>query len=153
MRGLAYLKEAGAEFTVQIVPMRDNYHQYDEMIDLSQSLGPHYRIGAAWLYLSASGARQRNSAIAHQRLDPREVIQLDQPDLSYEAWIIDKEEPACHRTVSNDFLFSECIATRGLSMLTLISDDLLFPSLRTHPCYNLRTGTFQEAWDDLFPPG
>jgi MoaA/NifB/PqqE/SkfB family radical SAM enzyme len=152
MRGFAYLKEAGAGFTVQIIPMRDNYHQFDAMVKLAQSLGPHYRIGAAWLYLSASGSRQRNSAIAHQRLDPREVIQLDQPDLSYEERGADKKKPACHRTVSNDFLFSECIANRRafhvdpygqMTFCSFIKD----PSLR----YNLRTGTFQEAWDDFIP--
>ena len=47
MRGFAYLKEAGAGFTVQIVPMRENYHQYDEMVALAESLSPHYRVGAA----------------------------------------------------------------------------------------------------------
>jgi len=152
MRGLAYLKEAGAGFTVQIVPMRDNYRQFDEMVDLAQSLSPHYRIGAAWLYFSACGSRRRNSAIAHQRLDPREVIQLDQPDLSYEEWLADKEKPACHITVNHDFLFSECIAARRafhvdpygqMTFCSFIKD----PSLR----YNLRTGTFQEAWDDFIP--
>ena len=63
MRGFAYLKEAGAGFTVQLIPMRDNYHQFDEMVQLAQSLSPHYRIGAAWLYLSACGsaaAKRRN---------------------------------------------------------------------------------------------
>lgn len=46
MRGFAYLKEAGAGFTVQLIPMRDNYHQWDEMQALAQSLSRYWRCGA-----------------------------------------------------------------------------------------------------------
>ncbi|MBM3313507.1 radical SAM protein, partial [candidate division WOR-3 bacterium] len=63
MRGFAYLREAGVGFTVQIVPMRDNYRQFDDMLRLAESLSPHYRVGAAWLYLSACGSPQRNAEI------------------------------------------------------------------------------------------
>jgi MoaA/NifB/PqqE/SkfB family radical SAM enzyme len=64
MRGFAYLKEAGAGFIVQIVPMRENYHQYAEMLALAESLSPQYRIGSAWLFLSACGSATRNREIA-----------------------------------------------------------------------------------------
>jgi MoaA/NifB/PqqE/SkfB family radical SAM enzyme len=60
MQGIAYLKEAGAGFTAQLVPMRDNYHQYNQMISLAESLTPHSRVGAAWLHLTASGDPERN---------------------------------------------------------------------------------------------
>ncbi|MBU1147427.1 MAG: radical SAM protein, partial [Candidatus Omnitrophica bacterium] len=53
MRGFRYLKEAGAGFTVQLIPMKDNYHQLQDMIKLAESLSKHYRVGAPWLYLSA----------------------------------------------------------------------------------------------------
>ena len=79
MRGFAYLKEAGTSFGVQIIPLRANYHQYSDMLTLAQSLSPHYRVGAAWLYLSASGSEVRNREIIAQRIDPEEVIALDQP--------------------------------------------------------------------------
>jgi len=79
MRGFAYLKEAGAPFSVQIVPMRANYHQFDQMQALAQSLSPVYRVGAAWLWLSGCPSEARNREIAAQRLDPKEVIVLDTP--------------------------------------------------------------------------
>ena len=63
MQGFKNLIRAGAGFTVQIVPMRDNFHQYNDMIELAKSLSPHYRIGAAWLFKSASGSRSRNLEI------------------------------------------------------------------------------------------
>ena len=53
LQGIAYLKEAGAGFVIQIVPMKDNYHQFEEMKALAESLSRHWRIGASWLYLSA----------------------------------------------------------------------------------------------------
>jgi len=55
MKGFKLLQEARAEFIVQLVPMKDNYHQYKEMVKLAKSLSPHWRVGAAWLFLSAEG--------------------------------------------------------------------------------------------------
>jgi len=60
MRGMAYLREAGAGFIVQIVPMRANFHQFDAMVRLAGTLSPYWRVGAAWLYMSAwAGGPQR----------------------------------------------------------------------------------------------
>src|SRR5512136_268826 len=84
LQGIAYLKEAGAGFIVQLIPMKDNYGQFNEMIRMAESLSPLWRIGASWLYLSARGDSERNKEIIRQRLDPRDVIELDRPDLSSE---------------------------------------------------------------------
>ena len=156
MRGFAYLKEAGARFEVQLIPMRDNYHQWDQMQALAESLSPHWRVGAAWLYLSAGGDPARNREIAEQRLSPRDVVALDQPDLSYEEWAAEGREAEeghgySHRA-GDDRLFAVCIAGRrgfhvdpygGMSFCSFIKD----PALR----YDLRQGSFQEAWDLFIP--
>ena len=71
----------------QLIPMKDNYHQFQEMVRLAESLSPHYRIGAAWLYFSACGDAEVNKEIARQRLSPEKVIELDRPDLSYDDWM------------------------------------------------------------------
>ena len=83
MRGMAYLKEAGAGFIVQIVPMKDNYHQFEEMKELAESLSRHSRIGATWLHLSACRDAEKNKDIKGQRLNPAELIQLEKPDMSW----------------------------------------------------------------------
>jgi MoaA/NifB/PqqE/SkfB family radical SAM enzyme len=154
MRGFRYLREAGAGFIVQIIPMRDNYHQYGEMVKLAKSLSPHYRVGAAWLYLSACGSARRNAEIRRQRLDPKEVIALDQPDLAYEEAT---DSPSMvHRPSltadADDCLFAGCIAVRrdfhidpygGMTFCCFIRD----PALR----YDLRKGTFRAAWDEFIP--
>jgi MoaA/NifB/PqqE/SkfB family radical SAM enzyme len=157
MRGFAYLKEAGAGFTVQLIPMQDNYHQWDEMNELAQSLSQHRRCGAAWLYLSACGDPERNQGIERQRLDPRDVIELGRPDLSYDEAIREKKqeqdgEHVYHRFEGDDRLFASCIAGRrdfhvnpygGMTFCSFIQD----PALR----YNLRRGSFHEAWEDFIP--
>ncbi|NIT59010.1 MAG: hypothetical protein GWN00_23125, partial [Aliifodinibius sp.] len=79
MRGISYLKEAGAGFVVQIIPMQANYHQYDQMLTLAESLSPHYRIGSAWLFYSANGSTSRNKEISRQRLAPEVVVDMDGP--------------------------------------------------------------------------
>ena len=152
MQGFAYLKEAGAGITVQLIPMRANYHQFDAMVELAQCLSSHYRIGVAWLYLSASGSPRRNAEIARQRLDPKDVIELDKPDLSYEEWLSDQETTVCHKTSGDDRLYAKCIANRRdfhvdpyghMTFCSFIKD----PARR----YDLRTGSFQEAWEVFIP--
>ena len=158
MRGFAYLKEAGARFTVQLVPMRDSYHQYSEMLKLAQSLSPDYRVGAPWLWLSACRSDLRNREIARQRLDPMDVIALDEPNPSDEGLSqLTGDETAlrgaaCGAAPSDDCLFAGCIAARRdfhidpygqMSFCYYIKD----PALR----FDLRRGTFQQAWDEFIP--
>ena len=165
MRGFRYLREAGAGFIVQVVPMRDNYRQFEEMVKLAKSLSPHYRVGAAWLYLSACGAAQRNAEISRQRLDPKDVVALDQPDLAYEAQQTaeetgvpgvegsrDQENDKCRARSGDDRLFAGCIAARrdfhidphgGMTFCSFIKD----PALR----FDLRKGKFCTAWDEFIP--
>ncbi len=151
MRGFAYLQEAGASFVVQIVPMRANYQQYDEMVALARSLSPHCRVGAPWLWLSACHSEARNRAIAAQRLDPAEAIVLDEPNPA--AGLLEvPRAPSCGAVQSDDRLFASCIAARRdfhvdpygrISFCCFIKD----PAMR----FDLRTGTFQEAWDQFIP--
>ncbi len=152
MRGFRYLKERGAGFMVQLIPMKDNYHQFQEMVKLAESLSKHYRVGATWLYLSACGDRQVNAEIMRQRLPPKEVIELGKPDLSYEDWMDKEATSACHNTNDNGYSFSSCIATRRdfhidpygkMTFCYFIKD----PALR----YDLRKGSFKEAWDEFIP--
>ncbi len=162
MRGFQLLQEAGAEFIVQLIPMRDNYHQFPEMVSLAKSLSPHWRVGAAWLFLSASGDPGRNEEILRQRLSPGEVVELDKPDLSYGESTdakgaaderADGERGDAPYCIKNDGgLFASCIAHRQsfhidpygqMSFCCFIKD----PELR----YDLRAGSLQDAWDVFIP--
>jgi MoaA/NifB/PqqE/SkfB family radical SAM enzyme len=159
MRGFAYLREAGAGFTVQLIPMRANWHQWDRMIELAESLSPHYRVGASWLFLSSDGSARRNREIAAQRLAPRDAIEVDKPNPAYDERMEEigaGEEPCedvcCITADGDDRLFAKCIATRRsfhidaygmMSWCSFIKD----PGLR----YDLRHGAFREAWDEFIP--
>ena len=151
MRGFAYLKEAGAGFMVQIIPMKDNYHQFTDMIRLAESLSKHYRVGAPWLYLSACVDNERNAEIIRQRLEPKEVVELDKPDLSYEESMKELTGP-CQAASNNKYLFASCINNRRnfhidpygkMGFCCFIKD----PSLR----YDLRNGSFQYCWENFIP--
>lgn len=152
MQGFAYLKEAIAGFIVQLIPMRQNFHQFDKMVSLAQSLSPHYRIGAAWLFFTACGSSRRNAQIARQRLDPKDVIMLDPPDVGYEDWLLKEIEPPCQADAPDERLLAQCISKRRnfhidpygqMTFCSFIKDS----DLR----YDLRTGSFQEAWDRFIP--
>jgi radical SAM protein with 4Fe4S-binding SPASM domain len=150
MRGIHYLKAAGASFTVQIIPMRDNYHQYREMLKLAQSLSNDYRVGAAWLYLSANHSIPRNLEIVKQRLDPADVIALDPPSPSS---VIYNESFGDHPiNEKDDFLFSSCITDRqefhidpygGMSFCPFVKDRKLR--------FNIRKGNFSQIWEESIP--
>jgi MoaA/NifB/PqqE/SkfB family radical SAM enzyme len=147
-RGFRLLKEAGAGFIVQLIPMRDNWHEWPQMIELAKSLSKHWRVGAPWLYLSSCRDPERNAEIARQRLDPKDIVDLDQPDPS-------QEEGGAHEyefAPAGQGLFARCIAGRrdfhidpygGLTFCSFLKD----PAMR----YDLRRGTFQEAWDVFIP--
>jgi len=148
MRGFRYLKEAGAAFIVQLIPMRENWHEWQKMIELAKSLSHNWRVGAAWLYLSACRDPDRNAEIARQRLDPRDVVELDPPDLSSEK----AESHSCGAAPAGKGLFADCIAGRhdfhidpygGMTFCSFIRD----PALR----YDLRRGSFREAWETFIP--
>lgn len=158
MRGFAYLKEAGAGFTVQIIPMRANYHQYGAMLELARSLSPQSRVGASWLFLSACRSQARNRQIARQRLDPAAVVALDNPDPAAELFDAATggetapEAACCGGAASDDRLFAGCIAARRdfhvdaygqMSFCCFVKD----PALR----FDLRRGSFRQAWDEFIP--
>lgn len=142
-RGVALLKEAGTEFVVQVIPMKDNIHQFEAMKKLARSLSPDWRTGINWLYLSASGDAEKNKEIRAQRLSPAELIGLEELGFS--------EEEPCSRP-GDDRLFAACIEGRRdfhidpygqMSFCDKIKD----PRLR----YDLRKGSFRRGWDDFIP--
>ncbi len=149
MQGFTYLREAKTGFTVQLIPMRGNYHQYEAMIELARSLSPVYRMGAPWLYFSACGSAARNREISRQRLDPVSVIDLDPPNTMDDD---EKITTALSPSGEDDRLFAACIDEcrtfhidpyGGMTFCPFVRD----PALR----YNLRKGSFSEAWDDFIP--
>jgi len=151
MAGFAYMKEAGAGFIVQVIPMKDNFHQYKDMLTLAASLSKDSRVGAAWLYLSACRNARLNRDIAKQRLLPSQVLEIDQPDFSYDNWA-EQNSLGCAKARSSDYLFADCINNRRsfhidpygkLSFCSFIKD----PALR----YDLKKGAFKKGWEEFIP--
>lgn len=148
IQGTAYLNEAASGFTVQIIPMRDNFHQYDDMIQLAQTLSPNWRIGSPWLYLSASGDRDKNREIMRQRLTPGEVAWLEPPDACLNDNLQDNHRAADPANGP----FADCIAGRrdfhadpytNLSFCGYIIDSALR--------YPFAKGNFSQFWEEFIP--
>ena len=155
MRGFALLKEAGVGFSVQLIPMRDNFHQWQQMIELAESLSRHWRVGAAWFYLRADGDEERNREIRRQRLAPQDIVALNPPDMNADSAC----QSACcaanspdHRPTADDPIYAACIAIRrnfhvdpyGAMRFCYFMKE---SSLR----YDLRRGTVQEGWEKFIP--
>jgi len=154
MKGFSILKEFGVGFTVQVIPMKDNYHQLDKMIDLAKKLSPSYRIGTSWLFYSAYRSEVMNMKIEKQRLTPKEVVTLDPPIPGYETKyrLIHPESSCSVVGVTDDRLFHRCITTRNsfhidpygkMTFCSFVKD----PQLR----FDLKSGSFSEAWDKFIP--
>jgi len=154
MRGISYLKEAGAGFMIQVIPMRSNWHQYEKMLDLAKALSPSFRIGSAWLYLSACGSASKNTEIKKERLSPEQVLSLDPPNPGFDH-LFDRrtaDPESNEKQKIDDRIFYNCISSRdafhidpygGMSFCSFVQD----PDLR----FDLRKGTVQEAWERFIP--
>ncbi len=152
-RGIAYLREARAGFTVQVVPMKINIADYDAMVRLAASWSPSWRVGATWLYLSASGDARKNRDILAERLDPRRVVELDEVQAGGPGSAEDDTVSACAAaSVASVGLYADCIAGRrdfhvdpygGMSFCSFVKD----PALRL----DLRAMSFAEAWEERLP--
>jgi len=111
LRGMNLLKEAGVNFIVQIVPMRDNHHQLQRMIDLALSICSKWRLGAAWLHLSASGDEEKNREIIAQRLSPKIVAGIDGIIMSDPAENDEVPFGAACKQQPTSYLLEKCIST------------------------------------------
>lgn len=148
MQGLQYLKEAGADFVVQLVPMKDNWHEWEKMIEFAKSLSPNLRVGASWLNYSAARDSRINNDIYRQRLNPSLVVELDPPYVTFE----ESNAHNCGHTECNGKFFYSCIDGMrefhidpygGMSFCSYIKD----PTMR----YDLLKGTVCVGWEKFIP--
>jgi MoaA/NifB/PqqE/SkfB family radical SAM enzyme len=153
LRGISYLKEAGAGFIVQLVPMASNLHQWKSMLALARRLSPDWRHGAEWFYLSACGSRLRNAEIVGQRLDPKDLVKISPPSLNFYDYPSSGTAPSYSSDGSlDDRLYAGCVALRRdfyinpygqMSLCAFVQDP--------HMLYDLRRGSFEEAWEKFIP--
>jgi radical SAM protein with 4Fe4S-binding SPASM domain len=152
MRGFARLKEGGAGFVVQIIPLKDNYHQFQDMVNLAESLSPNWRIGISWLYLSASGDPVKNKEIKEQRLKPEILVELMGTDVLSDDSVPRKNETCSGHYFGKEKPFAACIDSKRdfhidpygrLGFCGFIKD----PSL----LYPIRQGSFEEGWNHFIP--
>jgi MoaA/NifB/PqqE/SkfB family radical SAM enzyme len=157
IRGIAYMREAGANFVVQLIPMKANWHQWEKMVEFARTLSSEYRVGAAWLHLSSSGSPIKNKQIISQRLDPKDAVNLSPPtsNLYHEEIPGDSEtdDELCGKIdPSQQYLYAGCVEHRsgfhidpygGMSFCAIVKD----PQLR----FSLRKFSLKEVWEERIP--
>ncbi len=151
-RGFAYLKEGGAGFVVQIIPMKENYHEFRRMIDLALSVSSQWRVGSPWLFLPPPGDARRRRRIAEQRLHPADVVRVDMPNMLGGGAPDPARQDGHCGLGEGDFLFSGCIRKRcafhispyGQMTQCIFSKE---PSFQ----YDLRKGSFADGWNSFIP--
>lgn len=149
-RGVNYLKEAGADFTLQILPMKDNYHQFDDMINIAKSFGVDWRLGAEWYYLSTSGNSSTNQDIINQRLTPEQAFKVTKPELT--DFSGDEVFREYTRKQGDDRVFVTCIESRRRFSLDPYGNmSFCFFVKEPEFLYNLRKGSLREGWDEFLP--
>lgn len=115
-------------------------------------------MGAPCLWLSGCPSAAWDRQIAEQRLDPEDAIAIDKPSPDTELFYkLTSDKTGSATSVEGGALpdarlFAACIPNRRdfhidhyetMSFCGFIKD----PSLR----YDLRQGSFQEAWDEFIP--
>jgi len=148
MRGFRYLKEAGAGFIVRIIPMKANYHEFNDMVKLAKSLSGIYKVGSPWIFLSSRGDSDVNERIKSQRLSVCEAMEINRPNLG-SSDICDIEGFGHN---DKGLLFKRCILTKSDFHI----DPYGYMSFcmyirRSDLRYNLRKGSIAECWDDFIP--
>lgn len=175
MEGFARMKEAGAAFTVQLIPMRDNWHEWDAMRVLAESHSRTWRIGAAWLFGTACKGERGHAEIDAQRLDPADVLALDEPTLPEgidASWLepidlglvhhVEASAEAPAECAVDDRLYAGCIAARrdfhvdpfgGMTWCSFVKDPELCYDLRSSDCVHegIVGGAVAQAWDVFIP--
>ncbi|MCF7811942.1 radical SAM protein [bacterium] len=151
MQGITYLKEAGAKFAIQIVPMRDNLHQYNDMGKFAESLSERRRLGASWLNLAGDDIK-RNREIVRQRLSADEILQIESPTLVSKNQLERNQIEHAIKKQNADNTYFNCIKTRNAFYINPYGKMSFCPYVRDNQIsYDLRKGSFSEAWDVFLP--
>lgn len=152
IQGIRYLREKGAGFTIQIIPMRSNFHKLGKMIDLAMSLGSRYRIGALWLNLSASGNKMVTSDIKSQRLSAGEASYLERLGLAQQNATPPKNQHSQDLEINDIRLFSRCGA-KGWKFHIDPYGTMSFCGYIVNPAlrYDLKGGDVERGWREFIP--
>ncbi len=162
MEGFARLRRPGPASPCSSSPCATTGTSGRRMKDLAASLSPHWRVGAAWLFMSACGDAARNAEIARQRLDPADVIALDEPVPADDAaWPRAAADVACggvRGAAGDDRVYARCIEGRrdlhvdpygGVAHCSFIKDPALRFSLRG--AGGIAPGALERIWEEELP--
>jgi radical SAM protein with 4Fe4S-binding SPASM domain len=143
IRGLELLAERGISLVIKAMALTLNRHEIGDIKKYARKLGAEFRYDpVVWPRLDGMKDPYR------VRLEPEEVIQLE---------LEDEDRPRAWREFAQKFLHpvkSEFLYWCGSGVHSFFIDAFGRLSLcieARHPYYDLRKGTFAEAWEQFLP--
>jgi len=153
-RGLNLLLENNIKVRLKAMALRSNYQELPQIAEFCRKATKDYFRFDPFLHLRFDRDCDKNRDIKEERLSPEKIARMEVSDPER----FDSLKKECGRLVSEDFektahhyLFS-CGA--GISSFTLGYDgNFRLCSSLYHPdlMYDLRKGTFEEAWERFVP--
>jgi len=153
-RGLSLLLKNNIKVRLKAMALKSNYQELPQIAEFCRKATKDYFRFDPFLHLRFDRDPEKNKDIKQERLSPEQIAHLELSDPER----FDSLKKECGRLVSEDFkktahhyLFS-CGA--GVSSFTLGFDGYFrLCSSLYHPdlMYDLRKGTFQEAWERFVP--
>jgi radical SAM protein with 4Fe4S-binding SPASM domain len=142
MNGIRLLHERGIKLRIKTVVMQQNKDETDAVQQFAEEMGAEYRFDAM-IQPQNDGCKTP----IEYRLSPQQIVDLEARDEGrIKDWLRLYELGRIDR---GDQVF---MCGAGINSFHLDSEGLISAcSLTRHEGYDLRNGTFEEAWEDVMP--
>jgi radical SAM protein with 4Fe4S-binding SPASM domain len=154
MRGLDRLLEAGIPVRLKAMAMKSNLHEFEKIASFCrQRTKDSFRFDPQ-LHLRYDGNPDRNDEIRRERLNPGEIVALDQSDPDRMERLVKSSEALLNAPLppeGNRSVF-RCAAGSGSFTVGYDGRFRICASLcAPGTTYDLRQGTLAEAWEEFVP--
>ena len=154
MNGINKLKESGVRIRLKAMALKSNLHEQEAIAAYSRALTKDYYRFDPQLHLRFDGNPVRNEEIRAERLNPEQVVALEEADEKR----INAMRKNCDTLINEEFthfgcdhLF-HCGAGNGSFDVSYDGRFRLCNSLWAEgTTYDLKKGTLREAWFDFVP--
>jgi len=154
LKGLELILESGVKVRFKAMALKSNVHELPEIAKFCRARTKDYFRFDPQLHLRYDGNPERNEEIRSERLSPEEIVAIEKADPERFGVL----EDSCDTLVMDELSHRDCNhlfhCGAGHGSFNVGYDGVfrLCSSLHHPDCtYDLRKGSFKEAWENLFP--
>lgn len=142
LNSLQLLKENNVHFLIQLIPLKSNIHEYDDMFSLAKNYTDNIRYGIEWVYQTPSMNINKRNEISAQRLEYDQLVKF--VDFYHDS--------KCRGAHEEEYLFENCIQSSNqfymdssgrISFCSFIRDSRFM--------HKWEKGQFAYIWDVVIP--